>query len=276
MKLITVKQFKGDGYEGWKLPADMANTEEPRISAQFAKGSADTLRGLSPEEEKKYLPNILGVQPDSNSWRQETKDYWCNMSIIVPEEGLILNIDVDSEGEPENLQQWIQWKFISKHSWVAHNQKTCAWPTNKFYIIDVEEVKKDQTEEFQVRNTAMRALMHLQSKENATKAKWVAECLRKSDEKIVNMSQEDLIMFLDKKMSEDHVAFTKVVKDVDLEQKALIMQLLTESVIEKNGNSYFYGQEIMGTEKETIAYLRNPANTKQLLEMNEKLKAFTH
>lgn len=276
MKLITVKQFKGDGYIGWNLPGDMANTEEPRISAQFAVDSADTLRGLDSEEEKKYLPNILGVQPDSNSWRQETKDYWCNMSIIVPDEGLVLNIGTDSDGEPLNLTQWIQWRFISKHSWVAKNQKTCVWPTHKFYIVDVVEVKKDQTAEFEVRNLAMKAFMHLQSKENAIKARWVAECLRKSDEKIVGMSQEELMMFLDTKMSEDHKAFTKVVKDGDLEQKALIMQLLEEAVIVKNGNSYFYGEEILGVEAETIAYLKNPANSRQLLEMNEKLKAVIH
>lgn len=274
MKLITVKSFKGDGYEGWKLPGDMANTEEPRISAQFAKGSADTLRGLNAEEEKQYLPDILGVQPDSPSWRQETKDYWCNMSIIVPEEGLILNIGLDVEGKPENVQQWMQWRFIMKHSWVSQNQKTCVWPTHKFYIIDAVEVKKEQTTDFEVKNLALKAFMYLQAESNFNKAKWVAECLRKSDEQIVNMSKNDLYMFLDKKMSEDHAAFTKIVKDEDLEQKALIMQLLSNNIIERNGNSYFYGEEIMGTEKETIAYLKSGVNSRQLLEMNEKLKAF--
>lgn len=281
MKLITIKPFNGESYTGFKLPPEVASTQEHRISAQFGPGSADTLRGLSPEEEKKWLPDILGVQPTDNFWREATKYYWADMSIIIPDEGLILNIGMKDDGEPIKLLDYIRYRFICKQSEVAKNQKECVWPTHRFYIVDVEEVKKDQLSDFEVRNKANNAFMHLQQESNYTKAKWVAEVLRKSDEKIVHMNREELFMFLEKKKDESLnntdtkvIKFADVVKNPNLEQEAMIMEFLGAGILEKNGNSFFYGDAIIGEKKEAIAWFKNQVNSRQILEMKEKLKAY--
>lgn len=281
MKLITVMPYKGDSYAGWKLPAEITNTRENKISAQFGRGTADTLRGLTPEEEKKWLPNILGVSVDHPNWREATKDYWCNMVVIVPEEGLILNIDTN-DGEPENILQYIFYRFVVKHGDVAKNKNLIEWPKHKYYIIDAEEVKKEQTASFELRNRAAKAFLFLQQPENRDKQLWVAMCLRDKHE-LLPIDEHELLVFLEAKKDTVDAEkkpvglqkFISAVNDPDLKEKALLYKYDSEGIIEKNGNSYFYGGEIMGTEKESIAWLKNPINSKSLLGMNEKLKAQT-
>ena len=53
-----------------------------RIGAAFRHGG--TLRGLSFEEEKSLLPDIIGVSNTSPDWKKATKDYWCDISLPVP------------------------------------------------------------------------------------------------------------------------------------------------------------------------------------------------
>lgn len=283
MKLITVKIHKGDAYDSWALPKDVSSTKENRISAQFETGTADTLRGLTFEEEKKYLPNILGVTSDSQYWREQTREYWSNMSILVPSEGLILNIDVYPEGheragQPENLAQYINYRFILKHGQVARNKNLLEWPKHKFYILDESVVKEEQTQAFELRNKANKAFMFLQTEKGQGKLEWVALCLKDKSERIPK-AQSELLMFVEQK--KDAIVdgapvglkkFLSVVNDDNLEQKALLYKLDSEGIIEKNGNSYFFGGEVMGVEVEAIAWLKNPANSKSLLQMNEKLK----
>lgn len=283
MKLITVKIFKGDAYDSWALPKEISSTKENRISAQFESGTVDTLRGLNPEEEKKWLSNILGVTPESQHWRETTREYWASMSILVPSEGLILNIDVFPEGheragEPENLQQYITYRFLIKHGQVAKNKNLVEWPKHKFYILDESVVKKEQTVAFELRNRANKAFLFLQSEAGRAKLEWVALCLRDKSERLPKTT-EDLLMFVESK--KDLVEnsqpiglanFIKIVNDEDLEQKAMLYKLDSEGIVEKNGNTYFFGGEVMGTEKEATAWLKNPANSKSLLQMNEKLK----
>lgn len=284
MRLVTVKIFKGDAFDGWALPKEIASTKENKISAQFEKDTSDTLRGLTFEEEKKYLPNVLGVTPDSQHWREATREYWANMVVIVPPEGLILNVDVHPSGhpkagEPENIQQYIMYRFIIKHGQVAKNKNAVEWPKHKFYILDESIVKKEQTEAFELRNRANKAFMFLQSDKGLNKAEWVALCLRDKGERLPKVF-EDLMMFIEAKkdLVVDGIAvgltnFVKVVNDENLEQKAMLYKLDAEGIIEKNGNSYFFGGEVMGTEKEAVEWLKNPINSKSLLQINEKLKA---
>lgn len=63
-----------------------------RIGASLGKGG-DVVRGLSFEEEKKYLPDVIGVSPQSNDWQKATRNYWANITTEVPPDtGLELEV----------------------------------------------------------------------------------------------------------------------------------------------------------------------------------------
>lgn len=284
MKLITIKAFKGDAYSSWALPKEIEATKESRISAQFEYGTHDTLRGFTFEEEKLYLPNLLGTSVSDPQWAAKTLEFWASYSVIIPSEGLVLNIDTYPEGHPragypENIQQYITYRFLLKHSAVAKNKTLVEWPKHKFYILDETVVVKENTAAFELRNRANKAFMFLQTDKAAAKLEWVAMCLKDKLDKLP-VTNNELLMFIESKKDavKDNqpvglTNFLNVFNDDNLEQKALLYKLLSLGVVEKNGNSYFFQGEVMGNEIEAIHWLKNPVNSKSLLQMNERLKS---
>lgn len=98
--------------------SDIKNIE--RVGSSFRGG--DVLRGLTLEEEKTYLPTILGVSDVSQNWGLLTREYWANISKDVPigekpEDGLKLETGMyyaTKEGllaalQEEN-QEWATYK----------------------------------------------------------------------------------------------------------------------------------------------------------------------
>lgn len=53
------------------------------------------LRGLNPEEEKKYLGTLLDVGPEDKEWGRFTRRFWAELRIPVGFSGVELEIGVD-------------------------------------------------------------------------------------------------------------------------------------------------------------------------------------
>lgn len=79
----------------------------------------DVLRGLDvidsatgEDEEKKFLPSILGVNPNSEAWHKATKDFWSNISKRVPNGTVGLELEIGFEYADkyvaENVQKEIE------------------------------------------------------------------------------------------------------------------------------------------------------------------------
>jgi hypothetical protein len=74
---VSVRRKAGLG-----LPGDDSSLYNIKIGSSLrGKGP---LRGLDPEEEKLYLPDILGVDPSDVHWRKNVSDYWHSISEPVP------------------------------------------------------------------------------------------------------------------------------------------------------------------------------------------------
>ena len=46
--------------------------------------SGEVLRGLSPDEERKFLPTIIATADNSPNWEQKVESYWNNIRVPVP------------------------------------------------------------------------------------------------------------------------------------------------------------------------------------------------
>jgi hypothetical protein len=57
-----------------------------KIGSSFEPGGTTPLRGLTFEEERKFLPNIIGVSADSDKFTAACDNYWKNISTEVPAE----------------------------------------------------------------------------------------------------------------------------------------------------------------------------------------------
>lgn len=79
---IRRKEVKG-------LPGDDSSLHNQKVGSSL-KGNGP-LRGLEYEEEVKYLPEIIGVSPNDNEWRKMVQDYWNNISVPIPADGVTTN-----------------------------------------------------------------------------------------------------------------------------------------------------------------------------------------
>jgi len=68
------------------LPGDDVMFHKSKIGSSLKGVSA--LRGMSHLEEIKYLPDVIGISPQDNEWRMRAQEYWNNISVIVPSDGL--------------------------------------------------------------------------------------------------------------------------------------------------------------------------------------------
>ena len=71
---------------GYSLPGDDVTLHNIKIGgALHGKGP---LRGLTTEEERKYLPELIGIDSTDVEFRKNVSDYWSNISAAVPADGI--------------------------------------------------------------------------------------------------------------------------------------------------------------------------------------------
>mgnify|MGYP003525915766 FL=1 len=75
----------------------------------------DVLRGLDvidsetgEDEEKRFLPSILGVNPNSEAWHKATKDFWSNISKRVPNGNIGLELEIGFEYPDKSQAESVQ------------------------------------------------------------------------------------------------------------------------------------------------------------------------
>lgn len=68
------------------LPGADVSLFNKKIGSALKGGVA--LSGLSFEEERQYLPEIIGVDPNDVSWRVAVQEYWNNISVRIPADGI--------------------------------------------------------------------------------------------------------------------------------------------------------------------------------------------
>jgi len=117
-----------------------------KIGSAFAgNGSRDVLRGLTREEEKKYLPPLLGIPATSEDWERATKDYWASISVSVPPEGRKLEVGMIGK-EPINVEDYILYRYCLVYGRVANTKDDVKKSPQKikFFLYSKEdEIKKD-------------------------------------------------------------------------------------------------------------------------------------
>jgi len=72
--------------DGTSLPGDDPTDHNVKIGSALH-GKAP-LRGFTTPEEQKYLPELIGIDPSDNEFRKNVSDYWSNISVGVPADGV--------------------------------------------------------------------------------------------------------------------------------------------------------------------------------------------
>lgn len=258
-----------------------------KIGSTWKAGTRDIIRGLTPEEEKKYLPSMLGVRIDSEQWNDKVLNHWANFSVPVPlnDNGLELEIgfrvynESTKEAEPINMKNYMEYNFAKQHGQVASTDDEVD---NKFtytyFIVDKSKDDKARESMYDIRKEASKVFNRLVDTESEKdKIDWILET--KGGEKgtgirVHNLAPKQKEIELEKLKDSNPSLFVTVAKDELLQVRAFIYRAVSVGIINLEGNSYFFGSQVLGSnENEAIAFLKNANNQEIKLAIKARVSA---
>lgn len=253
-----------------RLPEEVYALSKRRIGA-YSTANGVIKTGLTREEEEKILPFLLNVSPTSPEFLTRKEDYYNNITINVPIEGVELEVGLDKKGNPINPDHYVKYKFILDHPWVGKNKQELNHNSRKYFYIHDESLEKEKkAQSLEVRKRAYKEFIKLSS--NEAKVNMVitmfGEDLSKMDEK-----EKDL--FLEHEATANPGRFLEIVTDSKLEMKAFIKDCVSHEVLNMVGTSILEGDEVLGhSMEEAVIKLEDKANSEILARLKAKLYQF--
>lgn len=267
------------------LPKELEREVTRHIGSEFRAGTRDCIRGLNTLQERVFLPDLIGVGPDSIDFNKKVRDFWADFTIEPTVEGVKLNIATEKktvknrEGEsvevdtPVVLEDYMVYQFAKQSSKVAKTRDDIESETFMFVLLDLAEEQRLKRVAFDSKKSAMVNFARLTSEKTPeSKLDWVIRTLKGIDEYFdFSITRAEKEMYLESKLAENPVLFNQKYEDPDLETKALLFEAIEMRQITIEGNYYFLQDENLGTEKSAIDYLTAPANSAKVLALKARL-----
>jgi len=258
-----------------------------KVGSEWLANSRDIMRGLTEEEEIKYLPILLGAKPGHDEWEEKTKLFWADFSVAVPgtkegltfEAGFKFKNNISDEAEPISIIGYIQYNWCLKSSFVCKEDD--ANPAKyDFKLIDLAKDLLLKENEFALRKVVDTKYLQLISSKDVTerlKIDWIIEAKGGPNGyglNTFNMNDVQKEMELNNIKEKNLAEFDRLISDPDLETKAMIHKAVTSRNIILDGDStYILDDKIIGTSlKGAVAWLNDPNNSNKRLILAERLK----
>lgn len=257
---------------GQHLPTEVLNDAKMKLSSVLQ--NQRPYRGLSMEQERKYLPEIIGVSPDDADFSERARKYWAEMTIDIPQEGHRLQVPQYPEGEePEpqdrHIEDWIKYQWAKDHPQVTDTkQKAQANVNKRFFIYDPEKETERENKESKMRQKAYIDLAKASDDEN--KLDILVRVL--TDQRPEKISKKEKENILDTQVQNSPKKFIEAANDDNLEIRGYVMDAVEYEVIQKIGNQFMYQDEVIADSiDEAIAWWKNDRNSGIVQEIKAKI-----
>ena len=249
------------------LPDDVYVEAKRRIGSVYTKGG-DILKGLTIAEQKRWLPEVLGIAPTDAGWSKAARTFFANLTIDVPAEGVTLNISTDEEGNPINVMDYIKFRFASEHPHVSTDERSSK---GRYFISDPQKEEAAAVSETRLRKDAYKQLILLSDDE----AKAI-QVLKAYGINTGGLTAAQIELELEDLLEENPNEFVRVCTDKNLETVSFIWDCIEHGVLRKSGNTFLFGDEVLGDDMEqAVRFLGSKKNSSMLLDIKAKLKAFS-
>jgi hypothetical protein len=264
MRKIYVRRKETTGF----LPKEVLVGARVTIGSIYV--GRQPLKGVEGEEAKKYLPDIIGLPHDHPDFPSRVKNYWASLSVKVPFEGKELNIATSEDGTPENIEDYITYKWCMKHVQVADTKEDMNKIAGKrFYIYDPQKDLLKKNKHIQVSKDADKEF--LKASTDVARMRRLLRVLNNANpDKLTNLEIENNLYEYKTKFP---AKFHKAAIDVNLDLKDEIAEMIQKDIIRKIGNQHIHGDETLGEDlTDTMTYFKNKKNSGALNALRAKLK----
>lgn len=251
------------------LPTKVLNESKIFLGSHFD-GRAP-LTGLTKDEEKKYLPQIIGVSANHPEFTTKAREFWATMGFLIPVGGVVLDITVDENGTPYNLEDWIKYKWAKRHKLVAPNKEALENdPRKKFYIHDPEEADRRKHATIQVQKQA--DIEFIKATQDPAKARRIVRMMNNvvNPDNLTDHQVENQLYDL---KNSDPARFLSIAQDKKLDVKAEIQEMIEHQILRKVGNQIIYIDQVVGESMDdAVAWMQNQRNSTIVTDLKAKLK----
>tara|TARA_R100000365_G_C2745030_1_gene73781 strand:- start:285 stop:1154 length:870 start_codon:yes stop_codon:yes gene_type:complete len=260
-----------------RLDEEMYDGAVTKIGSRFEGRSPMSAFSIEErDKEKYYLALKQGMDVEARDFNRIRNEFWNDFTISVPGgEGLKLEIGLDEDGEPLNIDDYVTWKYAVKCREVAEDKADADDRSNVlFYINDPGYENRIKHSKMVTKMKINGYLMELFSNKAESKNK-LNQVLRVMGEKPESFKlEEDKHLKLNELIFEKNKAslFMSAYEDDNIELRALIHDLHDKNVIAKSKNTYHEGDEELGTVDDLIAMLKSPTESDRLMRYKSLVK----
>lgn len=249
------------------------------IGPYFANKTAAS--GLSFEEQKVLMPEVLGIEHTDKDFRKAVVDFYHSFITYVPKGGLKLQVSLYNDNEPLspsnlpiNLKDYLSYRHLLNHTDVAKDYSTAEREYNKkYYIKDPEGVTKEAIKINELEDKA--TVVYMKYKDDAIKLDQILTMLGIN---IREMSTEAKVLKLKEFSKEDDKMndveqkdaferFIRIAEDKDLEYKYLIQEMIGSQYLKRVGTAIHFNEsgDVIGQDMDaTVMFFKNPKNSRAL------------
>jgi hypothetical protein len=261
------------------------------IGAAFNIETGDLLRGLSFEEERRLLPELLGVEATDLNFRKKASEFWADISIIIPLEGKKLNVSTERlfdnvDGKkvaievPINLRDYVYFRYVDCHREVAKDKEDCLGnPYAKFYIEDSTAELEKATSAFAKKKEINKKVLELTDGANPDiqLLKSIVYVLKPFHRKQIPSTLEALSILLSEISEQYPSEFLVAATDKDIKDRALIATLQEKGIITMAGNMVYdemVGDSAVADDTDSyIKYINQPKQSAYKTALIARLQA---
>jgi len=240
-----------------------------------------TATGLSFEEQRLLLPEVLGLEATDKDFRRKVIEFYDSLLTPVPKDGLKLEIGLEDDSQPlstSNLPihtlDYLRYRHLIGHRDVAESKAEAERQFGKrFYIVDPEKEAKGALDINQLEDEA--TTIYMSHKDNPIK---LDQILTMMGVNINSLKMADKVLKLkelsqkNKKLNkieqeEAFKRFIRTAKDKDLEYKYLIEEMIGSQYLKRVGNNILYresGKLVGENLEDAVLYFKNPKNSREL------------
>lgn len=218
--------------------------------------------GLTKEEEVKF-EKALSLPSGSLA---KGSDYWNSFSIIIPEEGLILNT--------ENPDHELKYKLLLADPYIVEGEEQLKFTASAEYIISTDEGRA------KTKNTKRDVIAQAYSLYTKMSQSEIIDALYMFGKDGSELDPEVAKERLGDIVEETPARFLQVIGDDQFKDKVWMMKLVKEGVIKKHGTGkgtnmplYFHDIMLGNGLEEAIAFVKDAGNQEIYLGLKKEEEA---
>lgn len=250
------------------LPIPVVANSKKMLSSVY--DGAGPLKGLSKDEEKQLLSKHLGIDPDEKDFPKITRSFWADLRIEIPSDGKVLNITKDEDNDPANIYDYIVFKWAEKHPHVAKDREEMLSNSKfKYYVHDPEVATQKSNVKVAFKKKAYAEFIKIG--EDETKIDRLIRLLTDSEPSAMSLKQKQNT--LDQIIEDSPERFFVTATDKHIQTKAILSELVSNNIVNKIGNQYYFIDEKLGeTEDEAVKYFNDKKNSETVNILKAKLQ----